>query len=159
MVEYKIVINDPKTGKSVQREVKDDAARHFLGLKIGDKVKGELLDLTGYEFEITGGSDFAGFPMRRDIPGIGRRKVLEVKGVGVKNVKKALGKDMKYKRTMKGMRQRKSVAGNTIYEKTAQVNMKVLKAGKENIFPAPAPAEGAKAEGEKKPEAPAEKKE
>jgi len=138
MPEFKIVIGDPKTGKSVQKDVKDEAARHFLGLKIGDKVKGELLDLTGYEFEITGGSDFAGFPMRMDIPGIGRRKVLEVKGVGIKNIKKARGKDMKYKRTMKGMRQRKSVAGNTIYEKTAQINMKVLKMGKEDIFPKPA---------------------
>ncbi len=154
MVEFKVVIGDPKTGKSVQREVKDDAARHFLGLKIGDTVKGELLDLTGYEFVITGGSDFAGFPMRQDVQGIGRRKILEVKGVGVKNVKKARGKDMKYKRTMQGMRQRKSVAGNTVYEKTAQINLKILKMGKESIFPvAPPKVEGAKAEGEKKAEA------
>lgn len=134
MSEFKIVIGDPKSGKSVQKEVKDETAKHFLGLKIGDKVKGEMLDLTGYVFEITGGSDYAGFPMRRDVPGFGRKQILDVIGVGVKNVKKSRGRDMKYKRTMQGMRQRKSVAGNTIYEKTAQINMKVITMGKEPLF-------------------------
>ena len=76
MAEFKVVIADPKKGKSYQKEVKEDSAKGFLGLKIGDKVKGELLDLAGYEFEITGGSDYAGFPMRADVPGAARKRIL-----------------------------------------------------------------------------------
>ncbi|MBD3313504.1 hypothetical protein GF345_03610 [Candidatus Woesearchaeota archaeon] len=146
-MELKIVISDPKTGKSVQRELKDDAALALKGKRIGDTFKGESIDFTGYEFKITGGSDYAGFPMRKDIPGAGRSKVLEVSGVGVNNKRKYRDKQLKGLRTMKGMRQRKTVAGNTIYAKTAQVNVMITKAGKENLF-AEAPAEGAAPEGE-----------
>jgi len=155
MVEFKVVISDPKTGRSVQREVKEENAKNLVGLKIGDNFKGELIDLTGYEFQITGGSDYCGFPMRQDVPGSARKKILGVKGVGLINKKKARGKDVKYMRTMKGMRQRVTVAGNTIFDKTAQVNLKIVKIGKENIFPEPKkeekPAKGAAA-----PAAPAE---
>ena len=63
MVEFKLTIGDPKTGKCVQKTVSENAAKAFIGLKIGDTVKGEAIDLTGYEFLITGGSDFCGFPM------------------------------------------------------------------------------------------------
>ena len=69
MAEFKIVISDPKKGKSLQRELKDDAAKGLVGKKIGDTFKGELIDLPGYEFKITGGSDKAGFPMRWDVIG------------------------------------------------------------------------------------------
>lgn len=134
----KIVISDPKNGRSVQREVKDDNAKSMLGLKVGDTFKGELIDLTGYEFKITGGSDNCGFPMRHDVP-IARKKILAVKGVGVSNRKKALGKDMKYMRTMKGMRQRVTVAGNMVNDKTSQINAVITKHGKENFFPEPKP--------------------
>ena len=88
-----------------------------MGLKIGDNVKGEVLNLAGYEFQITGGSDFAGFPMRSDVPGILRKKVYAVSGIGLKKKEK-------------GLKQRKTVAGNIIYDKTAQVNLKVVKEGK-----------------------------
>ena len=80
--------------------------------------KGEIFDLTGYEFEITGGSDNAGFPMRRDVAGIARKKIAIVKGVGLKKPKKRWG-----------MKLKKTVSGNTINAKTAQVNLKVIKAG------------------------------
>ncbi len=149
MAELKLVINDPKTGKAVQKELKDDAVQPFMGLKIGDKVNGELLDLTGYEFEITGGSDFAGFPMRKDVPGTARKRILAISGVGLNNKKKYRKKKKKGLRTMKGMRQRKTVAGNTVFDKTAQLNLKVIKAGKADLFAAPAPeGEVAPAEGE-----------
>lgn len=148
MAQIKVVIGDPKAKQSLQKEFKDDAAKPLLGLRIGDKIAGEILDFTGYEFEITGGSDFAGFPMRKDAPGVTRKKILEVKGVGVKNKKKYRKKKKKGLRTMKGMRQRVTVAGNTVYDKTAQVNMKVIKHG-----PAPLPfVKKEAAEGEKKAE-------
>jgi len=148
MTDYKAVISNPKTGKSVQKELKEDSAAALNGLKIGDKVNGESIGFSGYEFVITGGSDTAGFPMRSDVPGIGLKKILTVKGIGVNNKLKYRGKDMKGKRTMKGMRQRKTVAGNTVGPKTAQVNLKITKQGKEDLFPAPATE--AKAEEPKK---------
>lgn len=149
MAQIKIVIGDPKAKQSLQKELKDDAAKPLLGMRIGDKIAGEVLDFTGYEFEITGGSDFAGFPMRRDVPGITRKKILDVKSVGVKNKKKYRKKKKKGMRTMKGMRQRVTVAGNTVYDKTAQLNVKVIKHGSESL---PFVKKEAAAEGEKKAE-------
>ena len=55
MASFKLCISDPSTGKTFQREVKDDAARSFLGLNIGDAVKGDSFELAGYELQITGG--------------------------------------------------------------------------------------------------------
>ncbi len=121
MVEFKVVISDPKTGLSVQKEVKEPAAKAFLGLKMGDAVKGEVIDLQGYDFEITGGSDFCGFPMRKDVMGVGRKKILAYVGVGVKKQEK-------------GMLQRKTVCGNTIHAKIVQVNLKANKIGSTDIF-------------------------
>ena len=109
-------------GKSIQKEIKEADAKRFIGKKIGESVKGELLDLTGYEFTITGGSDYAGFPMRQDLPGVGRKRILAVGGIGIHN-------------NEKGVKRRKAVAGNQIYAQTAQINLKVTKEGKDSIFP------------------------
>jgi small subunit ribosomal protein S6e len=120
MTEYKIVINDPKIGKSYQREVKDNEAEYFNGKKIGDKVIGNDFGFEGYEFLITGGSDNSGFPMRKDVDLAGKKKILAVSGVGLK-------------KTRKGMKVRKTVAGNTIYQNTVQINLKIIKYGKEKF--------------------------
>ncbi len=123
MVDLRIVISDPKTGKSIQREVKEENRRSFHGLRLGDKLRGELLDLTGYEFTLTGGSDDSGFPMRKDVQGSGRKVIFTTGGVGIR---KKLGKGQKIKKT---------VSGNTVGVNTAQINLKIDKAGKEDIFP------------------------
>ncbi len=115
MVSFKVVIGT-KEGKCLQKEVAEPDANSFLGKKIGDEITGETIGFTGYEFEITGGSDYAGFPMRKDISGVGRKKILAIEGVGLK--KKA-----------KGIRVRKTICGNTIHPKIAQINLKVLKQG------------------------------
>lgn len=113
MVDFKIVISDPKTGKTSQKDVKDDDARKFIGLKIGDKLKGDFLDIGNAEIEITGGSDYCGFPMRKDVLGVGRKKILAVGGVGIRKKEK-------------GIKKRKTVCGNTIHAKMSQINVKVL---------------------------------
>lgn len=136
MVEFKLVIGEPKTGKSYQREVKDNEAGIFLGKSMKDVIKGESIGLQGYEFEITGGSDSCGFPMRYDVKGTARRRILAVKGVGFRI------KD-------RGIRQRKTVRGNTISENISQINLKVLKQGKQ---PLGEPA--AEQSGEQQPEEP-----
>ena len=123
MVDLRIVISDPKTGKSVQREVKEENRKPFHGLRLGDKVRGELLDLTGYEFTLTGGSDDSGFPMRKDVQGQAKRQILANSGVGIReNLKK-------------GKKIRKTVAGNTVGLQTAQLNLKIEKMGNQDIFP------------------------
>ena len=117
MAEFKLVINDPKTGKSTQKEVKDLIAKKFLGLRVGSLVKGEIIDMPGYELEVRGGSDHAGFPMRPDLKVTGRKKVLITKGVGLREKRK-------------GIRRRKTVCGNTIFAKIVQINLKIVKYGK-----------------------------
>lgn len=119
MAEFKLVIGS-KDGKSYQREVKDSDAKPFLGKKIGDTIKGEGFGLEGYEFIITGGSDSSGFPMRFDVEGTARKKILAVKGVGIRKKRK-------------GQRQRKTVCGNRIHGGIVQINLKVVKEGKEPL--------------------------
>lgn len=133
MAEFKIVLSDPKTGKSFQREVKEQDAEFFKGKKVGETVSGDHFGLAGYEFIITGGSDDSGFPMRKDVPLAGKKKILAVSGVGLK-------------KSRAGMRVRKTVAGNTIYDGTAQINLKITKYGKEKLGGEDAPAEAAPAE-------------
>lgn len=122
MTEFKLTIADPKKGKSYQREVKDQDAKAFIGKKIGETIKGELINLAGYEFKITGGSDYCGFPMRKDVQGAGRKKILAVQGVGLKKKRK-------------GQKQRKTVCGNTIHDKISQINLVVTVAGKQPLGP------------------------
>ncbi len=135
MAQFKVVIADPKTGKAVQKEVKDNEAASFIGLKIGDNVNGEAIDFTGYEFEITGGSDYCGIPMRKDVPGTGRKKVYAVSGVGLKRKIVITRKgERKIRRKSHGIKQRKLVNGNTIHERIVQLNLKVIKHGSKPLF-------------------------
>ncbi|MBI5881360.1 hypothetical protein HZB90_04475 [archaeon] len=152
MAEFKLVLSDPKTGKSIQREAKENVARSLIGKKIKETIKGELIDLPGYEFVITGGSDNAGFPMRSDISGSMRKRITAVKGIGVTNKLRKPNPKKKGWRKMKGMRLKKTVAGDTVYDKTAQINMKVTKHGRDPIF-------GEAKESAKPEAAPKEKKE
>lgn len=147
MVEFKLVISDSKTGKTVQKVVSEQDSKGLYELKIGDTFKGELVGFTGYEFKITGGSDTGGFAMRQDVTGLRRVLIHAVEGVGLK--KKA-----------KGVRQRKRVAPNNVSELTAQINCVIVKAGKTSLFEEAKPEEAtpAKEKKEEKKEAPAEKK-
>lgn len=117
MVEVRFVINDTKTGKTYQKAVEDET---LVGKKLGDSVSGDFLGLEGYELHIRGGSDFAGFPLRADIDGPVRKKALLGSGVGVKVDRK-------------GMKKRKTVCGNQITLKTAQINLSVAKYGAKSL--------------------------
>jgi len=116
---FKIVVADPKTRRTYQKEVSQKESG-LLGRKIGDKVKGDFLGLPGYELQITGGSDKQGFPMRPEIPGTARKRVLLTGGPG-------------FHPRRRGERRRKSVRGNTISNEIVQVNMKVIKYGKDTL--------------------------
>lgn len=110
MVSFKLVLSDPKTGKSEASEVKDAQAQPLIGRRIGEVIDGATIGLTG-KMMITGGSDKAGFPMRADTLGGGKNYVLLTEGVG-------------YKSKEEGAKKRKLVRGNTITEETYQVNAK-----------------------------------
>ncbi len=121
MVEFKVVIGDPASRKTYQKAVSGADAEKLSGKKIGDTFHGETIGLTGYELKITGGSDTAGFPMRYDIHGAGRAKILISKGIGFRKPK------------MEGQRRRRTVRGNTVSSDVAQINCKVIKAGKDAV--------------------------
>jgi small subunit ribosomal protein S6e len=121
MAEFKLVLG-LKDGKSVQRVLQEPDSNTLVGMKIGDKLKGDKVGMAGYEFEISGGSDNCGFPMRKDLTGSGRKKVLITRGKGMR--KKG-----------KGLRKRVTVCGNTIHDQISQVNLKVVKVGKAKLEP------------------------
>jgi len=116
---FKIVISDPKTKKAYQKEVEQNAST-LLNKKIGHKFSGSVLGLVGYELEVTGGSDKQGFPMRRDVDGTIRKKIIIAfpPGFHPKN---------------KGERKRKSICGNTIYSNTVQINTKIIGYGQKSV--------------------------
>ena len=107
---FRIVISEPKTKKAWQKDIE---VHSLIGLKIGDTFEGSILGLDGFKLQITGGSDKDGFPMRNDLPGIVRKKVLLSSGPG-------------FRSTEKGLRRRKYVRGNTISQDIMQVNVKVV---------------------------------
>jgi small subunit ribosomal protein S6e len=139
-----IRFNISQKGKSIQKELSEEESMTIRGKAIGEKISGDALGYAGYEFEITGGSDAAGMPMRADVPGDGRKRILAVEGIGVKAQRD-------------GQRRRKLVAGRTIGENTSQVNVSVVKAGKQDLFAEPEPEAPAEESSEEAPkeEAPA----
>lgn len=104
-----------KTGKSFQKSISEQEAKSFYGLNIGESIKGDIFGLAGYEFIITGGSDYCGFPMRRGILGI-RKHITILKGVGFRGLEK-------------GIKKRKTVCGHKINEHIVQINLMASKEG------------------------------
>jgi len=109
LVNFKITISDTK-GKSIIKELKDNDANPLLGLVIGQETDASLVGLDG-KIKITGGSDKSGFPMRPDLLGSTRKRILIPKGVG-------------FRTTENGLRKRRLVRGNTITEEIYQINSK-----------------------------------
>ena len=93
MAEFKLVLAR-KDGKCFQQVVKDKEAGVFLKKRLKDKISGKDIGMDGYEFEITGGSDKSGFPMRKGIQQKRQRITLTGKSVGFS------GKDRNRKRQL-----------------------------------------------------------
>ena len=109
MANLKLTISDIK-GKSISKELKDSDVNPLLGLQLGNETDASIVGLTG-KLKLTGGSDKSGVPMRTDVHGAARKKVLLVKGVGLQ--------DVEY-----GQRKRKLMRGNTVSEEIYQLNCK-----------------------------------
>ncbi len=143
MVELKVVVSDPKTGRAYNVDASTGAAGAIVGKRIGDEVDAGPLGLAGYKILITGGSDQTGTPARKSLPGAGRRKLLLAEGVG-------------FHPGMDGERRRKMIRSNEITTEFVQVNARVTAYGEkalDEIFP-----KTEKAEGEKKADKPKERK-
>ena len=138
MVEFKVVVNDTKKGKSHQVQVSGHHANSLIGKKIGDEVDGIFISLPGYKLQVTGGTDKDGFTMRSDLPGMLRRRLLVSKGTG-------------FNAEEKGLRRKKSIRGNTIGQDIVQINMKVTKHGSRAIDQLIKPQEKPEEKGEEKP--------
>jgi len=120
MAEFKAVIADPKTGKAYKRDISGHYANALIGKKIGEDLDGLYVGLPGYKLQITGGSDKDGFPMRSDLPGPRRKRLLVSGGVG-------------FHPTRHGMRKRKSLRGSAISPDILQVNLKITTRGPKTI--------------------------
>ncbi|MCK4381890.1 MAG: eS6 family ribosomal protein [Promethearchaeota archaeon] len=122
---YKLNISGGNTGpgKGLSKLIEIDEKKfHFETLKIGDTIKGGLIGFPNYEFEITGGSDASGFPMRKDVHGPVKKRILVSKrGIG-------------YKPKRKGEKRRKTVRGNEITYDMTLINLKILKYGETELF-------------------------
>ena len=119
-------INISHKGKTIKKEVDNES---IMGRKIGEPIMGSEVaaELSGYELKITGTSDKAGFPGKKDIEGPELRKVLLIKGFGMHKIPKREGK--KKRSTPKGLRLKKTVRGNTVGVSTIQINTIVTKEG------------------------------
>jgi len=109
LANFKLTISDIK-GKSISKELKDSDANPLLGLQLGNDTDASIVGLTG-KLKLTGGSDKSGVPMRVDVHGAARKRVLLVRGVGLQ--------DAEY-----GQRKRKLMRGNTVSEEIYQLNCK-----------------------------------
>jgi small subunit ribosomal protein S6e len=132
MVEFKVVVSDPKTGRAYNVDASGGAAGAIVGKRIGDEVDAGPIGLAGYKIQITGASDRTGTTAKKGIPGAGRKKLLLAGGIG-------------FHPNMDGERRRKTVRASEITQDFVQINAQVTAYGEktlDELFP--------KIEGEKK---------
>jgi small subunit ribosomal protein S6e len=103
----KIVISEGKTSKTV--EVPKEKEVFLYGMKIGNIFDGSIFGIDK-KLKIVGGSDKDGFPMRPDIEGTRKVRILIKDGPGAKKHKG----------------RRKTVRGNTIDDTISQINVVVV---------------------------------
>ncbi|HIH73301.1 MAG: 30S ribosomal protein S6e [Thermococcales archaeon 44_46] len=124
MATFKLVISDPKSGIAKQVEITGAEAEKLIGLRIGDEIEAKELGLNLSEvfgseipadvkLKITGGTDKDGFPMRPDVHGPRRVRILLSRGPG-------------FRPQEKGERRKKTVRGNTISPEIVQINLKIV---------------------------------
>jgi len=120
MAEFKAVVNDKKTGKSYNVAVSGHHANSLIGITIGETVDGVFFGLPEYKIRITGGSDSNGTPMRKDLPGNKRIKLLLSDGKG-------------FHERYDGERKRTAIRGNAISAEIVQINAVVEEYGPKSI--------------------------
>ena len=120
MVDFKLVLSDAKAGQAYNVSVSGGSANAFVGKRIGDEVDGGPVGLGGYRMKITGGSDRNGNPMRGDLPGMARKRLLLSGGAG-------------FHPRLEGERRRKMVRGSEITPDFVQINAFVTAYGEKAL--------------------------
>jgi len=125
-----LIVSNPADGTSQRVEIDDQQLRALYGTRIGQVVEGAVAGMQGYRIRLTGGTDKDGIPMRPDVHGSAKARVVLSGGVG-------------YKPKDKGEKKRKVVRGNTVNPEIAFLNFTVVEApkGKKKAKKEPAPAE------------------
>ena len=126
-------VNIGEKGKTFKLETETE---YLIGKKLGETIEEKELkpELEGYELEITGTSDKAGFPGMKQLEGPALKRVLLERGFGLKKKQRKEGKRKRPKpRLHKGLRMKKTVRGNAISRDTIQINTKVAKQGKKKL--------------------------
>ncbi|TXT56976.1 MAG: 30S ribosomal protein S6e [Candidatus Thorarchaeota archaeon] len=113
---FKLVISDPETGKAVQYELDDAKTNALVGKTIGEIVDGDVLGLPGYKLKITGGSDSSGFPIRPNMHGSGKKRILIRGPPGLRPKRE-------------GIARRKTVRGRELSAAISQVNIRIEEKG------------------------------
>ena len=140
MPNFKFVISSGKQSFQIEKDQKECPV---IGKVIGESFSADFLGLNGYELVITGGSDKDGFPMRKDVEGLVKKRIILKKSIGF--------------RGEHGLRKRKMIRGNTISLGIVQINCNVVKKGDKPLeeLLGKKPKEEGK---EEKPEEPKEEK-
>ncbi|NHJ38563.1 MAG: 30S ribosomal protein S6e [Asgard group archaeon] len=120
MAKFQLNIGNPESGKTHRTIIEGAKANTLIGKRISEEIDGGQIGFPGYLFKITGGSDKDGFPMRSNLEGPIRKRILATGGQGFTIDKK-------------GMKKRKMVRGNTISDEIYQVNVKIVQMGKKKI--------------------------
>jgi small subunit ribosomal protein S6e len=128
-----LIIADPEKGTNEKVELEDARMAPLVGRRIGEVIDGTVANLAGYRIQLTGGTDKDGIPMRPDVHGGVKARVVLSGGVG-------------FKPRNKGERKRVVVRGNTVTTETTFLNFKIVEK----------PKGQKKRKAEPKPEEPAE---
>jgi small subunit ribosomal protein S6e len=131
-----LIVSNPADGTSQRVELDDQQLRALYGTRIGQVVEGAVAGMQGYKIKLTGGTDKDGIPMRPDVHGSAKARVILSGGVG-------------YKPKDKGEKKRKVVRGNIVSTETTFLNFTIVEAPKGRKKAKKEPAEA---------EAPAEEK-
>lgn len=113
MAKFKIIVSDTESGTSKTVELEETQATPLIGRRMGEVMDGAIVGLPGHKVKLTGGSDKDGFPIRPNVHGGVRRRVILGGGVGFNPQKE-------------GERKRKTIRGNVVTEEIVQINMKIV---------------------------------
>lgn len=108
-----LIVSDPDTGTSQRVELEDERMPPLMGVRIGQVIDGTIANLPGHRIQLTGGTDRDGIPMRPDVHGGAKARIILSGGVG-------------FKPKRKGERKRVVVRGNTVSADTTFLNFKIV---------------------------------
>ncbi|TBU11002.1 ribosomal protein S6 [Hamiltosporidium tvaerminnensis] len=119
----KLNIAYPTNGTQKLISVERKVEQRLYDQKIGNTFEGSILgpEYNGYVFEITGGDDRQGFPMRRGVPSSARVRLLLKKG------------DKGYRCRRDGCRRRKSVRGEIVSSEISVLSVIIVQKGDTEI--------------------------